>query len=109
MTWFDFGVMVVLIGGVLAGLAWLADRRLDAPVEEQPRPDRRIPKDELALTGEDYREPVADFLAESFIRRTRNRFAIYLATGADPEKNEAASLPRPASRTKELSSYATFK
>ncbi len=56
------------------------------------RPDRHLPADEYRLLGDDYRECVADFMGESFIRHTRNRFAIYSVTGADPEKSESRDV-----------------
>ena len=88
----DFAAIVLAVGAVFAALAWLADRKLDAPVDQPTRPDRHLPADEYRLLGDDYRECVADFMGESFIRHTRNRFAIYSVTGADPEKSESRDV-----------------
>lgn len=55
-------------------------------VDEPARPDRHIPARERALLGDDWREPAADFFAESFIRDTRRRFAVMTVCGADPKK-----------------------
>lgn len=95
MMYVEFALIVLAVGGVFAGLAWLADRRLDAPVAQVPRPDRHLPAEEYALLGDDYRDCVADYFRESRIRHTRNRFAVFSVTGADPEKSEDWIVPGP--------------
>lgn len=94
----------------VALLVWIARQvRSYHRAPSQARPDRHIPVEERELLGDDWREPAADFFAESFIRSTRRRLAVYSVTGADPEKNEAAAVDGPASRTKENDSLAISK
>lgn len=92
MSYFEWFAIAALGLSILAIAAWFADRKLDAPVDQPTRPDRHLPADEYRLLGDDYRECVADFMGESFIRHTRNRFAIYSVTGADPEKSESRDV-----------------
>lgn len=105
----DFAAIVVAVGAVFAALAWLADRKLDAPVDQPARPDRHLPADEYRLLGDDWTERITEFRSEQFIRATRRRFAVMAVTGADPEKTEAADVTVPASRTKEIDSLASYK
>ena len=88
----DFTIPFVLI--CLVALVWWITRQIRTyNVSTAPtRPDRHLPADEYRLLGDDYRECVADFMGESFIRHTRNRFAIYSVTGADPEKSESRDV-----------------
>lgn len=70
-------------------------------VEAQTRPDRRIPANERALLGDDWRDRVIGPRTEDFIRRTRTRFAVYTVTGADPESNESRDLAGSGSLTRQ--------
>lgn len=101
----DFAAIVLAVGLFFAALAWLADRRLDAPVDQPPRPDRHLSADEYRLLGDDWRDCAAPYFAESFIRSTRTRFAIAATCGADPEKKTPARVESPGALTpsKEIS------
>ena len=84
-------LLACFVVGTLVVRRWVRQYH-DAPVDQPTRPDRHLPADEYRLLGDDYRECVADFMGESFIRHTRNRFAIYSVTGADPEKSESRDV-----------------
>ena len=81
----DFALIVIVVGLFFAALAWLADRKLDAPVDQPTRPDRHLPADEYRLLGDDWTERITEFRSEQFIRATRRRFAVMAVTGADPK------------------------
>lgn len=94
----DFALIVIVVGLFFAALAWLADRKLDAPVDQPPRPDRHIPADEYRLLGDDWTERITEFRSEQFIRATRRRFAVMAVTGADP-KSESRDVSASGSLT----------
>ena len=101
---------ILLLVCAIALVVWIGRQvRQFNRVPSPARPDRHLPAEEYRLLGDDYRDCVADYFRESRIRHTRNRFAVFSVTGADPEKNDAAGLPAPASRTKEIDSLASQK
>ena len=102
----DFAAIVLAVGAVFAALAWLADRKLDAPVDQPTRPDRHLPADEYRLLGEDWRDQVTDYMGESFIRHTRTRFAIAATCGADPDKDESRDVDPSGSPTSKENHHA---
>lgn len=84
---------ILLLVCAVALVVWITRQvRQFHHVPSPARPDRHLPPEEYRLLGDDYRERVADFMGESFIRHTRNRFAIYSVTGADPEKSESRDV-----------------
>jgi hypothetical protein len=109
MGYVDFALICIAVGLAFMFLAWVADRRMDAPVNQTPRPDRHLPADEYRLLGDDWRDNVRPFFTESFIRNTRRRLAVFSVTGADPERTGSAPVgrPDPVTRTGSESSYAS--
>lgn len=107
MIYLDFALIVLAVGAAAAALAWLADRKLDAPVHQPARPDRRVHADEHRLLGDDWTERVTEFRSEQFIRATRRRFAVMAVTGADPEKSEGHGVASPGPLDKGDDSLAT--
>lgn len=97
----------LLIICAVALVAWIARQvRQFHHVPSPARPDRHLPAEEYALLGDDYRDKVASYFAESFIRHTRNRFAVYAVTGADPEKSESRDVDASGSLDKGDNSLA---
>lgn len=100
MGYIDFALICLVVGLVFMALAWIADRRLDAPINQTPRPDRHLPPEEYRLLGDDWRDNVRPFFTERFIRHTRRRLAVFSVTGADPEKEMApARVASPGAMT----------
>lgn len=84
---------IVIPLAVLAVLAAIADRAADRRWRQRVEP--RITEHDF----EDWRELVTDFFTERFIRHTRNRFAVTVVTGADPEKSEDRTAATVGPRT----------
>ena len=64
---------------VLALAAWIADRGMDASVEQPARPDRRIAPDEMALLG----DSIGDHVETYFAKRSRQEQIIARTLGQD--------------------------
>lgn len=96
MSHLEVGAVIVGLVGLFRLSVWLVGRLLDRSVPAPVRPDRRVPARERWLLGDDWRDRVAPYLSESFVRGTRTRFAVFSVTGADPEKEAAATFERPA-------------
>lgn len=97
----DYSPLLIVACAVLLG--WWITRQIRTynVSTSPPRPDRRIPADELALTGPDWRDPVAPYFRSRFESHTRTRLAIAATCGADPEKREGQPMPRPALASKQ--------
>jgi hypothetical protein len=63
---------------VLALAAWVADRP-----PTPPRTDQRIPADELALTGLDWRDPVRPYFQRRWESKVRTRAAVNHVCGIE--------------------------
>lgn len=71
-------ITVLAFGAILFALLSLAAWAADRP-DPKPRPDHRIPPEEMELIGTDLSEHVAEF----FARKARRREIVRDVTGAD--------------------------
>jgi hypothetical protein len=80
--------VLAIAGGfmlLLAGMAWIADRKKDAPVAQPLRLDRHVPARERALLGDDWRDPIRPYFRQRWEGHLRKRLAIAATCGADPD------------------------
>lgn len=91
-------LLVIAAGllAVLAGAAWLADRKKDAPVDHSPRSGQRVPTAERQLLGDDWREPIRPYFRRRWECHLRTRLAIAATCGADPDLPENENGDRAA-------------
>jgi hypothetical protein len=92
---FDFTPILLICASVITAL-WILRlvKVFNETPKTQPRLDRRIPTDELALTGPDYREPVADYFERRWESAVRTRAAVNHVCGIEfsPSTKEGAAV-----------------
>ena len=83
MTYFELLLLTTGFLAILAGLAWLADRGMDAPVKQPARP-RPAPVEEI-----NFEEEIQDFIGGRGLTRT----AVALARSTNEGRDVSASGP----------------
>ncbi len=82
MTYFELMLLTTGFLAILTGLAWLADRGMDAPVKQPARP-RPEPVEEIDLS-----EAIQDFIGGRGI--TRTAVALARSTNNEPRTADTA-------------------
>ena len=98
MSYFELFAIAALGLSILAIAAWFADRKLDAPIDQAPRPDNHLTADEYRLLGEVCFDRVAPFFRGRVEHDERLAYALDQTCFAKNEGRDVSASGLPTSK-----------